>query len=110
MFFSDKFQQSYVLTVSLRQFIDDFWTFATETSAWFDGLENCGCPGSSFAIDFSFVLQRLISMVQTVQHFIVFHQLQFVARWSMSLLEIWKCRKLRKFRSCSSSWSLTLPS
>ena len=27
VFFSDKFQQSNVLTVSLHQFIDDFWTF-----------------------------------------------------------------------------------
>ena len=33
-------------------------------------------------------------MVQTVQQFIEIPQLQFVARWSMSLLGTWMCRKL----------------
>ena len=48
-------------------------------------------------------------MVQTVQHIIVIPQLQFVARWSMSLLWTFMCRKLRKFRSFSSSLRVLHP-
>ena len=88
VFFNDEFQQSKKFEFMVPQ--DDAWTFPLCSRdryvvSWYRKLWSFRSCSSSLAVDISFVLQRLFTMVQTVLQIIVTLQLQFVARWSMSL-------------------------
>ena len=74
---------------------------------WCRKLELFRSCSSSKVVDIPFVPQKLFPMVLVVRKTMETPQLQFVARWSMSLLVTLMCRKLRTFCSCSSSRSLT---